>query len=135
MAPPAFIVPRRPSRPGKVCWLRALYGYLGGLVLFLLASPVTFIVFLLLCIVLMIVDLFLHTGVSGLILSNFLVFFSVFLISTCVAMALACWIMVRYFLSWAHCWVADRERTRHWYDEPIYRRSRRQPLEREAWSR
>ena len=127
------------SASSKSSWqsllVTALYGYLGGLVLFLLASPVTFIVFLLLCIVLMIVDLFLHTGVSGLILSNFLVFFSVFLISTCVAMALACWIMARYFLSWAQRWVADRERTRHWYDEPLYRRSRRQPLEREAWSR
>ena len=33
-------------------------------------------------------------------------------------------------------YIADRDRTRHWYDEPVYRRPRRRPyVEREAWSR
>jgi len=116
----------------------AVWGYLGGLGLFLAASPVTFIVFVILCILLLIMDLFLHTGVSSIIMSNFYVFFSIFLVSTCVAMALACWLMARFFLTWAQRWVADRERTRHWYDEPVYRRPRRRPVagvDREAWSR
>jgi hypothetical protein len=33
----------------------------------------------------------------------------------------------RLFLGWAQRWIADRERTRHWYDEPVYRRARRMP--------
>jgi len=32
-----------------------------------------------------------------------------------------------FFLRWAQRWIADRERTRHWYEEPFYRRARRAP--------
>ena len=31
----------------------------------------------------------------------------------------------KFFLGWAQRWIADRERTRHWYEEPAYRRARR----------
>jgi hypothetical protein len=51
----------------------------------------------------------------------------VFTILTCLGLALLFWLMSRLFLGWAMRWVADRERTRHWYEEPVYRRSRRQP--------
>jgi hypothetical protein len=33
--------------------------------------------------------------------------------------------MAWYFLADAQRWVADRERTRHWHDEPRYYRPRR----------
>ena len=48
-----------------------------------------------------------------------------FLIASSLALGLIFWLMARTFLSHALRWVADRERTRHWYDEPVYRRSRR----------
>ncbi len=51
----------------------------------------------------------------------------VFFIATCLGLALIFWLMSRAFLSQALRWVADRERTRHWYEEPLYRRSRRRP--------
>jgi hypothetical protein len=41
--------------------------------------------------------------------------------------------MSRLFLNWAQRWIADRERTRHWNEEPVYRRSRRRrPAPREV---
>jgi hypothetical protein len=49
----------------------------------------------------------------------------VFTVLTCLGLALLFWLMSRLFLSQAFRWVADRERTRHWHEEPVYRRSRR----------
>jgi ABC-type Na+ efflux pump permease subunit len=112
------------------------YGYLGGLGIFLIASPVTAILALILILLLAIADIFLKTGIASLALQSFPVFRQIFTVSSCVALAVMCWIMARFFLTWAQRWVADRERTRHWYDEPVYRRPRRRPyVEREAWSR
>jgi hypothetical protein len=82
------------------------------------------------------VDIFLNTGIASLAFKNLSVYRQIFLVSSCIALGVICWIMARFFLAWAQRWVADRERTRHWYDEPIYRRPRRRPtVEREAWSR
>jgi ABC-type transport system involved in multi-copper enzyme maturation permease subunit len=111
------------------------YGYLGGLCLFLIASPATGILWLILILILMLVDLFLQTGVGAAAFRSYYVGYQIFLVSSCIALAVICWIMSRVFLTWAQRWVADRERTRHWYDEPVYRRPRRRPsVEREAWS-
>jgi ABC-type transport system involved in multi-copper enzyme maturation permease subunit len=111
------------------------YGYLGGLCIFLATSPATALVFFILILILMIADLFLHTGVATAAFNNLRVFYQIFLVSTCIALAVSCWFMSRVFLTWAQRWVADRERTRHWYDEPRYRHPRRRPVvEREAWS-
>ena len=112
------------------------YGYLGGLGIFLIASPVTAILALILILLLAIADIFLKTGIASLAFQSFPVFRQIFLVSSCIALAVMCWIMARLFLTWAQRWVADRERTRHWYDEPVYRRPRRRSYaEREAWSR
>jgi ABC-type transport system involved in multi-copper enzyme maturation permease subunit len=112
------------------------YGYLGGLAIFLVVSPITGIVSLILILILAIMDLFLNTGIASLAFKNFRVYQQIFLAASSIALAVICWIMSRFFLTWAQRWVADRERTRHWYDEPIYRRPRRRPVvEREAWSR
>jgi hypothetical protein len=112
------------------------YGYLGGLLIFLVVSPITGLVSLILILILAILDIFLQTGIASLAFRNFGVYQQIFLVSSCIALAVICWVMSRFFLAWAQRWVADRERTRHWYDEPIYRRPRRRPVvEREAWSR
>jgi hypothetical protein len=47
------------------------------------------------------------------------------LIAVCIGIEAAFWVTAKFFLTWAQRWIADRERTRHWYEEPIYRRSRR----------
>jgi len=48
-------------------------------------------------------------------------------IAISIALAAMFYIMARCFLSWAQRWVAQRERTRYWQDEPSYRRPRRRP--------
>ncbi len=113
------------------------YGYLGGLGIFLVVSPVTGLLSLVLILILAIADYFLNTGIASLAFRNFTVYRQIFLVASCIALAAICWVMARFcFLPWAQRWVADRERTRHWYDEPIYRRPRRREFsEEEAWSR
>jgi len=44
---------------------------------------------------------------------------------SCIGMALIFLILSRLFLGRAQRWIADRERTRHWREEPVYRRARR----------
>ncbi len=44
---------------------------------------------------------------------------------SCIGMALIFLILSRMFLGRAQRWIADRERTRHWHEEPVYRRARR----------
>ena len=128
------------SARSKSSWRSLLgtvaYGYLGGLGMFLVVSPVTGILSLILILLLAIMDLFLNTGIARMAFNNFSVYRQIFLVSSCIALAVICWFMARLFLGWAMRWVADRERTRHWYDEPIYRRPRRRPaVHEEAWSR
>jgi ABC-type transport system involved in multi-copper enzyme maturation permease subunit len=55
-------------------------------------------------------------------------------IAVCISLYAIFWLTAKFFLAWAQRWIADRERTRHWYEEPIYRRSRR-PLERVPFAR
>jgi ABC-type transport system involved in multi-copper enzyme maturation permease subunit len=113
------------------------YGYLGGLFMFLVTSPVPAILALILILLLRIMDIFLNTGISTWGFASFGNFMIFFLVVTPLTLAVICWAASRWwFLPGAQRWVADRERTRHWYDEPIYRRPRRRPIvEREAWSR
>jgi ABC-type transport system involved in multi-copper enzyme maturation permease subunit len=51
-----------------------------------------------------------------------------FVAFSCVALGLIFVLLPQLFLRWAQRWIADRERTRHWYDEPIYRRARGEPM-------
>src|SRR5262245_18327902 len=46
-------------------------------------------------------------------------------VATCLSLALISVLMSRLLLSWAQRYVADRERTRHWHDEPVYRKRKR----------
>jgi ABC-type transport system involved in multi-copper enzyme maturation permease subunit len=46
----------------------------------------------------------------------------------CAGLAVIFFFLPRFFLRWAQRWIADRERTRHWHEEPYYRRPRREPL-------
>ncbi len=49
-----------------------------------------------------------------------------FVALSCVVLAAIFLGLPRLFLGWAQRWIADRERTRHWHEEPFYRRARRE---------
>ena len=90
-----------------------------------MTSPVTLVVALLLLLVLAIVDVAVGTRLAPLCFNNGRMFFRLFFAGSCIALVGAFWLTARWFLTGAQRWVADRERTRHWYEEPVYRRARR----------
>lgn len=49
-----------------------------------------------------------------------------FVALSCVVLAVIFLVLPQMFLGWAQRWIADRERTRHWHEEPFYRRARRE---------
>jgi ABC-type transport system involved in multi-copper enzyme maturation permease subunit len=100
-------------------------GYVGGILLYLLTTPVVGILSLLVILLLYFIDLGVGTRMAWLCLNNLGLYMRVFFLSSCIALALAFWGLARVFLTRAQRWVADRERTRHWYEEPIYRKPRR----------
>ena len=56
--------------------------------------------------------------VPSLALRNLRSFLQLFSAASSVGLALIFWLMARLFLNRAQRWVADRERTRHWKEEP-----------------
>jgi hypothetical protein len=104
-----------------------LAGYLGGLAIYLCTTPILAIAAFILGLLLAGIDRELGTQLS--VAAGSVSFdHRVFTILTCLGLALLFWLLSRLFLSWAVRWVADRERTRHWFEEPIYRRSRRRSV-------
>jgi ABC-type transport system involved in multi-copper enzyme maturation permease subunit len=103
-------------------------GYVGGLALYACSMLVIFPVTLILSAILASIDRQLGTQLQTSATPFFTIDHRAFFIATCLGLALIFWSMSRAFLSRAIRWVADRERTRHWYEEPVYRRSRRRPV-------
>ena len=75
------------------------------------------------------VDAWLKTSFAAAAASWWPTFYNTFYVVSCVALAGIFLLASRLFLGWAQCWIADRERTRHWYEEPVYRRARRAPVD------
>jgi ABC-type transport system involved in multi-copper enzyme maturation permease subunit len=94
-------------------------GYVGGSLILLVTSPALMIVAVLLYLLLLLVDVMIRSNMAA----SF--DFRLFIVATCVSLAVIFWLMARLFLNRAHRYIADRERTRHWYEEPLYRRPRR----------
>ncbi len=110
------------------------FGYLGGLALYGIASPVILVLAGLLMVVVTLADLILQTHVSSVARAGFNVWWNLFFVSSCVGLGVIFLLMARLFLNRAQRYIADRERTRHWSEEPIYRRPRRPlPLKQPAW--
>ena len=110
-------------------WWRSLLhtlvvGYLGGLSIYTVTLPLIFVFAFILVLFLLLVDWVLNTNLAGFCVRNRFEFFRVFAISSSIGLVVICWFMARLFLARAERWVADRDRTRHWHDEPYYRRSR-----------
>jgi ABC-type transport system involved in multi-copper enzyme maturation permease subunit len=101
------------------------FGYVGGFIIYLCTTPVLFIVALIIYIFLKIIDNQYGTSLAPTTGGGFAQYMAAFVIATCLGLALIFWLTARLFLQNAQKWVSDRERTRHWHDEPIYRRPRR----------
>jgi ABC-type transport system involved in multi-copper enzyme maturation permease subunit len=104
------------------------FGYLGGAVIYLMTSPAIILIAVLIFIVLQIVDWVLQTQTFTAVGVGMFRYLTHFFVASCIGLALIFWLMARLFLTWAQRWIADRERTRHWNEEPIYRRSRRRAV-------
>jgi ABC-type Na+ efflux pump permease subunit len=114
--------------------LTMLWGYLGGFVAYLVTSPFIFFLAGILLIFLLFVDWLVGSNFAAICFRNGAYFMRVFAIASSVGLAVLCWLMARLFLNRAQRWVADRDRTRHWHDEPFYRRSRAtSPVPRVTW--
>jgi ABC-type transport system involved in multi-copper enzyme maturation permease subunit len=103
-----------------------LAGYVGGLAVYVCTTPILAIVAALVGLLLLAFDRQFGTQMSARA-GSFSIDPRAFSLMTCLGLALLFWLMSRFFVTQALRWVADRERTRHWYEEPIYRRSRRRP--------
>jgi ABC-type transport system involved in multi-copper enzyme maturation permease subunit len=100
------------------------FGYLGGFLIFALTSPATFIIAAIIYIFLQLADRVYGT-VFAQAVGGFGPFFTAFFIATCVALAIIFFFAARLFLSSAEKRISDRERIRHWKDEPFRRPLRR----------
>jgi ABC-type transport system involved in multi-copper enzyme maturation permease subunit len=112
----------------KTSWrsllMTVLVAYLAGIAFYLILSPAVFILWGIIFFVLWLVATYLGLGTGGL-MGTFVSGYVTFHIALWVGMAVMCFIAARMFLRGAQKWVADRERTRHWEDEPIQRPRRR----------
>lgn len=100
-------------------------GYPSALAVFFVTSPALAFVFLVVVLLLLVIDIFLGTNLAGLCMRSGPYWWGLVRFITPIGLAVLCWVLARYFLlGWAQRWIADRERTRHSYEEPYYRRSR-----------
>jgi ABC-type transport system involved in multi-copper enzyme maturation permease subunit len=100
-------------------------GYLGGLCIYAVTSPVILIFSFLVLLFLVLIDQFLGSTLAPVAWKSG--FFRVFNLVTSMGLVLGFWLIARWYLNRAQRWIADRDRTRHWHDEPLYRRSRTAP--------
>jgi ABC-type transport system involved in multi-copper enzyme maturation permease subunit len=110
-----------------------MIGYLGGFILWGVAFPVAGILFLIIYVTLLIVDLLNHNQTQ--LASLFGGTAAVFFLATYLALLGGFLLMVKVFLGSAQKYVADRERIRHWKDEPRVFRPRRRRLPRPSRAR
>ncbi len=121
----------RSSNSWRALLTTLLAGYVGGLAIYLCSTPILAVVSLILNAFVFAFDRYFGTQWSA-ATNSFSFDRRTFTLMTCLGLALLFWLMSRFFLNQAQRWVADRERTRHWFEEPIYRRSRRRPVEKAA---
>jgi ABC-type transport system involved in multi-copper enzyme maturation permease subunit len=95
-------------------------GYVGGFIVYAMTSPIILILALVVLLSMILVDRFLGTSVAATATGGGIQgFYLAFKIASCGGLALIFWLLSKYFLRDTQRWVADRERTRHWSEEPI----------------
>jgi len=107
----------------------ALFGYLGGFLLYGVAVPVAGIIYLVILLTLFIIDTLSQN--RGQLATIFSSMSGVYVVATCLALIGAFILATSLFLSSAQKYIAFRDRIRHWKEEPRrsrFRRLRRRPL-------
>lgn len=101
------------------------FGYLGGVLIFVICSPVIAILAGVLMAVLMMADALFQTRFATFAATNLTTYWTMFFVAACIGLAVIFFVAASLFLRNAQTWIANRERTRHWEDEPVYRSRRR----------
>lgn len=104
------------------------FGYLGGVLIFLVTSPALLLVGWILMVLLKVAGSVLKIDLGGFVAPSFDVFLPYLLTAACLGLATAFYFSARFFVGFAAQWIATRERTRHWEEEPVYRLPRRSRL-------
>ena len=119
----------RCSVKAKTSWRSLLstlgFSYLGGFLIWLITSPLILVIALVVLLILAIFDTWLGLGFMGGVGGFFGFYIQAFQIASCLVLAGACYGVARYFIHDAEKYVSDRERTRHWTEEPVFRPRRR----------
>jgi ABC-type transport system involved in multi-copper enzyme maturation permease subunit len=97
-------------------------GYVAGLTIYAVASPFIAVLAVMLLLFLLIIDWLIGSNLSSMGFNRH--FMRVFAIASSIGLAVTLWFVAKWFLNRAQRYVADRDRTRHWHDEPLFRRSR-----------
>jgi ABC-type transport system involved in multi-copper enzyme maturation permease subunit len=103
-------------------------GYVGGMALYALSAPVWAMVSVIVAMVLKAIDRTWGTSTATVVTpGGLLALETPVLIASSAALAVIFLLMARAFRRLARRWVAQRDRTRHWSEEPVLRRARRRP--------
>jgi ABC-type transport system involved in multi-copper enzyme maturation permease subunit len=97
-------------------------GYFGGAAAFAAAFPAVAVAALLLQLVLRLLDAGLGTATSEVTVFGLSPYWTLCLVAAAGGLAAVFGLLARLLLRWAHKHVADRERARHWEEEPRHRR-------------
>jgi hypothetical protein len=97
------------------------FGYVGGFLVFAVSSPAMFILALILVLALAIIDSMLNIGLMRAANAFGTYFYLTFQIAVCVVLTVAFYGASWAFIYYAEKRVSDRERVRHWKNEPAYR--------------
>jgi ABC-type transport system involved in multi-copper enzyme maturation permease subunit len=100
-------------------------GYLGGIALYLLTTPIWAIIGVLVALFLQGIDHAWGTNTAAKVSGSLAAYEVPVLIASSIALGAIFLFMARTFQTHALRWVADRERARHWDQAPVYRRPRR----------
>jgi ABC-type transport system involved in multi-copper enzyme maturation permease subunit len=93
-------------------------GYVGGALVYLITTPVIVIIAVVILLFLLLIDQYLGTQLGRTAAGGFGDFVLGFTVGSCLVLAGVFWGLAWFFLGDAQKWIADRERTRHWRDEP-----------------
>lgn len=97
------------------------FGYVGGFLVFAVSSPAMLILALILVLALVIIDSMLNIGLMQAANAFGTYFYLTFQIAVCVVLTVAFYGASWAFIYYAEKRVSDRERVRHWKNEPAYR--------------
>jgi ABC-type transport system involved in multi-copper enzyme maturation permease subunit len=96
------------------------FGYVGGFLLYCVALPFIGVAYVLLLATFLLIDYAFQTDVAG----NFVMSANIFFLGSDLALVATFVGAAWYFLRAAETYVADRERVRHWHEEPVRNRTR-----------